>query len=163
LRFFGYCNLDQAHLIQKFYGKEYQELFEPPSDLSRLPLNAGPVTDPAAKVAWDTMPEPDRAAVTRIYANIGKAIEAYKRHLLPGTARFDRHAEAILNNDYPAANQILSLDEVAGLKLFFGDAHCTNCHNGLRFTNNDFHNTGDAMLAGQFKPPLLRSVANRAP
>ena len=58
------------------------------------------------------------------------------------SSRFDQYVEAVLNNDYESASQILNEDEVAGLKLFIGEAHCTNCHNGPLFTNNDFHNTG---------------------
>ena len=49
--------------------------------------------------------------------------------------------EAVLNKD-PSANDILTADEIAGLKLFIGKANCTNCHSGPLFTNNDFHNTG---------------------
>jgi cytochrome c peroxidase len=49
--------------------------------------------------------------------------------------------EAVLNQD-PSADDILTSDEIAGLKLFIGEANCTNCHNGPLFTNNDFHNTG---------------------
>ena len=37
---------------------------------------------------------------------------------------------------------VLTPDEVAGLKLFIGKANCTQCHNGPLFTNNEFHNTG---------------------
>jgi cytochrome c peroxidase len=88
------------------------------------------------------MSRADREAVTRIYVNMGKSIEAYERVLIPGASRFDRYVEAILNHDYKTANTILTKDEVAGLKLFIGEAHCTNCHNGPLFTNNDFHNTG---------------------
>ena len=36
----------------------------------------------------------------------------------------------------------LSTDEVAGLKLFIGQARCIECHSGPLFTNNDFHNIG---------------------
>jgi cytochrome c peroxidase len=50
--------------------------------------------------------------------------------------------EAVLEEDYKSANQILTSDEISGLKLFIGEANCTNCHNGSLFTNNDFHNTG---------------------
>ena len=35
----------------------------------------------------------------------------------------------------------LSGDEIAGLRLFIGKAHCINCHNGPLFTNFEFHNT----------------------
>jgi cytochrome c peroxidase len=34
------------------------------------------------------------------------------------------------------------------LKLFIGEAHCTNCHNGPLFTDNDFHNTGVPLASG---------------
>jgi cytochrome c peroxidase len=73
---------------------------------------------------------------------MGKAIAAYERLLLPGRSRFDQYVEAILNDSPKTAKVILNPDEIAGLKLFIGDAHCTNCHKGPLFTNNDFPNTG---------------------
>jgi cytochrome c peroxidase len=131
-----------AHLIAEHYADQYKALFGPLPDLSQLPRNAGPVADPEAAANWEAMSPEDRDAVTRIYVNMGKSIAAYERHLLPGESRFDSYVKAILDNDYEAADQILTPDEVAGLKLFIGEAHCTNCHNGPLFTNNDFHNTG---------------------
>jgi cytochrome c peroxidase len=131
-----------AHLIIENYADEYAALFGPLPDLSSLPRNAGPVADPEAAANWKAMPAEDREAVTHIYVNMGKSIAAYERHLLPGESRFDRYVEAVLKNDYIAADKIFSPEEVAGLKLFIGRAHCTNCHNGPLFTNNDFHNTG---------------------
>lgn len=131
-----------AHLIAKYYAEEYKALFGPLPDLSNLPQNAGPVVDPTAAANWAAMSKQDQEAVTRIYVNMGKSIAAYERHLIPGESRFDKYVEAVSENDYQSANQILNPDEVAGLKLFVGEAHCTNCHNGPLFTNNDFHNTG---------------------
>jgi cytochrome c peroxidase len=131
-----------AHLIAEDYADEYTALFGPLPDLSDLPRNAGPVADPEAAANWEAMTPADRDAVTRIYANMGKSIAAYERHLLPGASRFDRYVEAVIKKDYKSANEILNPDEIAGLKLFIGEAHCTNCHNGPLFTNNDFHNTG---------------------
>lgn len=131
-----------AHLIAEHYADEYTALFGPLPDLSNLPLNAGPVADPEAAANWTAMSPEDKEAVTRIYVNMGKAIAAYERQLIPGASRFDQYVEAIANNDYASANQILNPDEIAGLQLFIGEAHCTNCHNGPLFTNNDFHNTG---------------------
>jgi cytochrome c peroxidase len=131
-----------AHLIAENYAEEYTALFGPLPDLSQLPRNAGPVTDPQAAANWEAMSLTDQEAVTRIYVNMGKSIAAYERHLIPGASRFDKYVEAVLNNDYSSANQIFNSDEIAGLKLFIGEAHCTNCHNGPLFTNNDFHNTG---------------------
>jgi cytochrome c peroxidase len=89
----------------------------------------------------------DRELVTRIFVNVGKAIAAYERRLLPGSSRFDRYAQAVLQNDR-AGQRVLSADEIAGLELFIGEAGCTNCHNGPMFTNQDFHNTGVPAVPG---------------
>jgi len=131
-----------AHLIAKNYADEYTALFGPLPDLSNLPLNAGPVADSEAAANWAAMSKQDQETVTRIYVNMGKSIAAYERHLIPGASRFDKYVEAVTKNDYKSADAILNQDEIAGLKLFIGEAHCTNCHNGPLFTNSDFHNTG---------------------
>jgi len=131
-----------AHLIAELYADEYTALFGPLPDLSDLPREAGPVADSGAASNWESMSSADQEAVTRLYVNMGKSIAAYERLLLPGESRFDQYVEAALNNDYGSANEILAPDEIAGLKLFLGEANCTNCHNGPLFTNNDFHNTG---------------------
>ncbi|HSK87126.1 MAG TPA: cytochrome c peroxidase, partial [Anaerolineales bacterium] len=131
-----------AHLIAEFYAEEYAALFGPLPDLSDLPREAGPVADSEAAANWKSMSPADREAVTRLYVNMGKSIAAYERLLLPGESRFDQYVEAVLNNDYESANETLTPDEIAGLKLFIGEANCANCHNGPLFTNNDFHNTG---------------------
>jgi cytochrome c peroxidase len=117
-----------AHLIAEFHADEYTALFGPLPDLSDLPRNAGPVAASEAAANWEAMSPEEKEAVTRIYVNIGKSIAAYERHLNPGESRFDQYVEAILNND-PSADDILTPDEVAGLKLFIGEANCTNCHN----------------------------------
>jgi cytochrome c peroxidase len=131
-----------AHLVAQYYRGEYEALFGPLPDVSRLPPSAGPVDDPAAHAAWEGMSAEVRAAVTRVYANMGKAIAAYDRKLMPGPSRFDAYVQAVLNNDAAAMQAAFSPDEVAGLRLFIGKGDCTKCHNGPLFTNNDFHNTG---------------------
>jgi len=131
-----------AHLIAEFYAEEYTALFGPLPDLSGLPRDAAPIADPEALAGWEGMSAKDREAVTRLYVNMGKSIAAYERLLVPGESRFDQYVEAVLNNDNEAADEILTPDEIAGLRLFIGEANCTNCHNGPLFTNNDFHNTG---------------------
>ncbi len=40
-------------------------------------------------------------------------------------------------------------EEVRGLRLFIGEANCTQCHNGPLLTNNEFHNTGLINPAGE--------------
>ena len=138
----GGNRLQYAHLVIQQHKEEYEALFGPLPDLSRLPASAGPVADPQARAAWQGLTLEERNKVTRVYANIGKAIAAYERHIMPGPSRFDHYVEALLNNDRDGARAILSKDEISGLKLFIGKASCTNCHNGPLFTNNDFHNTG---------------------
>jgi cytochrome c peroxidase len=134
-----------AQLVAEHYRDEYEVLFGPLPDLSdpeRFPPNAGPVDDPEARAAWEAMRPEDRAAVTRIYVNIGKAIAAYERRIVPGASRFDAFVEALLAGDDAAMTRALSDDEVAGLRLFIGKANCTECHGGPLMTNNDFHNIG---------------------
>lgn len=131
-----------AHLIAEQYRREYEAIFGALPALTQLPASAGPVADPQAKANWDAMSAADQATVTRIYANMGKAIAAYERLLQPGASRFDTYVAAVLNNDQEKMQATFTPDEVAGLKLFIGKANCTQCHNGPLFTDNHFHNTG---------------------
>lgn len=113
-----------AHLIDQYYRAEYEAIFGPLPVISHLPTNAGPVDDPVARAAWEAMPAADQEAVTRIYVNMGKAIAAYERLLLPGPSRFDAYVEATLQGEYRKAQTLLNADEIAGLKLFIGAANC---------------------------------------
>lgn len=131
-----------AHLVDQYYRADYEAIFGPMPEISHLPLNAGPVADPEAEAAWNAMTPDNQEAVTRIYVNIGKAIAAYERLIMPEPARFDAYVEALSKGDSNQAASILTEDEVAGLRLFIGRANCTQCHNGPLFTNNAFHNTG---------------------
>ena len=131
-----------ALVIARHYAAEYQAIFGALPDLSHLPPSAGPVADETASEAWQEMTPEDQEAVTRIFVDIGKAIAAYERRILPGTSRFDRFVEALVRGDTDVAAQHLDSEEIAGLRLYIGKAGCTDCHNGPLFTNNDFHNTG---------------------
>jgi cytochrome c peroxidase len=122
-----------AHIVAGFHKDDYENLFGPLPELSRIPATAGPVADESARAAWDALSEADRDAVTRVYVNMGKAIASYERQLTPGPARFDAYVA-----DMAAGRQ----DEIAGLRLFIGEAHCTTCHMGPLFTNGEFHNNG---------------------
>jgi cytochrome c peroxidase len=97
--------------------------------------------------AWPELTDPDN--VDRVFANLGKAIAAYERLLIPGRSRFDDYVDAVIANDAAAQQASLSPDEERGLKLFIGDANCTQCHNGPLFTNNEFHNTGVLSYPGE--------------
>lgn len=141
----GSSRMHLAHLVaqDKLYRAQYEKLFGPLddfSDPSRFPAAAGPVSDQGLDKSWKSMSPGDREAVTRVFANIGKAIAAYERLLLPGAARFDHYVEALVaGNREP--DEILNKDERAGLRLFIGKAQCINCHNGPLLTNHEFHNT----------------------
>ncbi len=137
-----------AHLIAQFYAEEYGELFGPLPDLSSLPANAGPVDDLALRAAWESMDAADQASINRIFANMGKAIAAYERQIMPGRSRFDDYVVAALAGDEERMQALLTAEEVAGLRLFIGEAHCTQCHNGPLLTNNSFHNNGIPAEAG---------------
>ena len=102
----------------------------------------------------------EEPATTAAFANMGKAIAAYERLLIPGASRFDRYVEALIENDATAVDSILSQDEIAGLQLFIGKAQCINCHNGPLLTNNEFHNTAVLPATGEL-PSLGRVGAVR--
>jgi len=134
-----------AHLIAENYSTEYEAIFGTLPDLSdrtRFPEAAGPVADESARAAWEAMSPADRETVNQIFVNMGKAIAAYERQIMPTASRFDMYVQAALENDTKTMNATLTAEEVEGLRLFIGPANCTRCHNGPLFTDNSFHNTG---------------------
>jgi cytochrome c peroxidase len=135
-----------AHLVAAHYRAEYEAVFGPLPALDHLPARAGPVAHPMAAAAWAEMAAGDREAVTRVFANLGKALAAYERGLAYPATRFDAYVAGLLGQG-PAAP--LAPDEAAGLRLFIGQAECLNCHSGPRFSNDAFHNTGVPSAAGQ--------------
>ena len=133
------------------YRELYGSLFGGLPDLtnrSRFPDNAGPNGDTNMRAAWASMTAADQAAVTEVFVNLGKALAAYQRLLLPGPSRFDAYVAAVLDGDLPAQRQTFNADEIEGMRLFIGKAQCTNCHNGPLLTNFEFHNTGILPAAG---------------
>ena len=87
--------------------------------------------------------------IDRAFANIGKAIAAYERLLMPGESRFDQYVEHVLDGGDHRKQDFLSDDEIRGLRLFIGEARCTECPNGPLLTNNEFHNTGLLSASGE--------------
>jgi cytochrome c peroxidase len=137
-----------AQLIAEHYRTEYEFIFGPMPDLSALPRHPGAVDDPAVMANWEAMTSDDQGAVNRVFANMGKAIAAYERLIVPGPSRFDAYVQALIDRDRAAMQATLTSDEIAGLRLFIGKADCIQCHNGPLLTNNDFHNTGVPAVAG---------------
>jgi len=138
----GGTRVQYAHEIRRSYRHEYEQVFGPLPSLDGLPERAGPVADPAMRAAWARIPAARQTDISRVYANIGKAIAAYERRINVTPTRFDRYVAAVLTQRQPAANAMLSADEIAGLRIFIGKGHCVNCHNGAMFTDDHFHNTG---------------------
>jgi len=95
---------------------------------------------------------PDLSAAGDIdsaFANIGKAIAAFERTVLPADSRFDQYVAAVVAGENESLKTLFSDDEVRGLRLFIDEANCMQCHNGPLFTNNEFHNTGVLSALGE--------------
>jgi len=147
----GFTRTQCASVIIAHYKSEYEDIFGPLPNFSKrdLPPLAKPSTDdPAALKAWVSMPREKKDAVNLLYVNMGKAIGAFVRTIMPGPSRFDNYADAAMKNDFKAMINIFTNDEAKGLRLFIGKAKCTNCHVGPLFTNGDFHNIGVSQPPG---------------
>ena len=131
-----------AHYIKNRFGERYERIFGPLPDLSTVPANASPLGTDAEKAAWNAMPASQADDINRVFANIGKAIAAFERSIEPQQTRFDRFAIDLATGTRPEGDAAFSWEEILGLKLFIGKANCMACHNGPRFTDNAFHNTG---------------------
>ena len=98
--------------------------------------------------ALPDLPISDPFALNTAFANIGKSIAAFERTVMPTAARFDAYVEAVVKNDTDHQATLFSDDEVWGLRLFIGEANCTQCHNGPLLTNHEFHNTAVISFPG---------------
>ena len=103
--------------------------------------------------------------------NMMKAISAYERTIISGNTAFDR---------WRAGDQsAMSESAVRGWNIFQA-IKCNNCHDGVLFTDQQYHNIGIGMDqekpdtgrfnhtqkpedTGAFKTPTLRDVAKSAP
>jgi len=107
---------------------------------------------------------------------VAQAIATFERTLLSGNSPYDR---------YKAGQKAaLTPAQIRGLDVFVNKAKCDQCHEGINFTSNSYHNLGVGMAAdnakanpdpgrfevtkdpkdfGAFKTPTLRDVARTAP
>jgi cytochrome c peroxidase len=104
-------------------------------------MDAGPHGTAAEKAAWAAMDARQRDAVSRVFANMGKAIAAYEKSLQHEPSRLDHYVDAVVAGR-AAAGGVLQHDELKGLRLFIGKGQCVSCHNGPLLTDQQFHNTG---------------------
>jgi cytochrome c peroxidase len=140
-----------AHMVAERYRAEYEALFgplPPLSDTGRFPpldaTKTGCVRLPGARfechgspgdgAEFDGMTPEDQDAVTRVVANVGKALGAYERVLSCGAGAFDRWLEG--------DSSALSRSAQRGAALFVGKAECVSCHSGPFLSDAQFHNVG---------------------
>ena len=130
-----------AHLVAANHRRDYEALFGALPPLDGLPHDAGPKGNAAEQAAWAAVDARRREDVSRVFANIGKAIAAYEKSLPHEPTRLDGYIDAVLRGDSAAGN-LLRADEARGLRLFIGKAQCVSCHNGPLLSDQQFHNTG---------------------
>lgn len=162
----GFTRLEVAHLLARRYRAPYEAIFgplPPLEDAARFPARGRPVVGDARhphQAAWDAMSAEDQRAVNEVFANFGKAIEAYTRRLTPQEAPFDRYVAALKAGD-PNGGGHLDEMQVRGLRAFVGPAQCVNCHNGPLLTDMGFHNLGLPQAPGEASLDLGRAVGAR--
>lgn len=106
-------------------------------DTQRFPRTGGPqAPDEQRQLNWWRMAAEDRAAVTELFANVGKAIAAFEATIRSGPSPFDRFVAELEQGKRPTA---LSAAAQRGLKTFIGAGNCVLCHSGPNFTNKEFH------------------------
>lgn len=128
-----------ALLIYDEYRDQYEAVF---GAMPPLRDGAGTPLVPAGTLpgdgVWETLPEADQTAVTEVFVNYGKAVEAFERRLVSRNSRFDQFwAELSAGADDSDA---LSDLEKEGLRVFIDKGRCLGCHSGPNFTDGQFHN-----------------------
>ncbi len=127
---FDSTRLYVAHAIAQSYGASYTAIFGALPDMSnatRFPANGKP-----GDASYDGMAPADQAAVTTVFTNVGKVLEAYERTLRASPNALDTYTGGNLT--------ALTADQKTGLKAFFVNG-CAQCHWGPRMTDDAFHVT----------------------
>lgn len=144
-----------VHLLQndKNYRDSYDAIFSfPLPALENIPLDANPYGTKEQRQAWEKIDDDKKKSINHVFANVGKAIAAYERTLVPESTRVDAYIDALLA-DNKRADQLLTAEEEKGLELFIDSkrTQCLNCHNGPLLSNGEFQNIG----TGNFEEGLL--------
>ena len=127
-----------AHVLRRYYRAEYETVFGKIPELPRDVDDASPLGSLSVKAAWSTLDATVQESVSRVFANMGKAIAAYQKTLTHGESRFDRYVQGILDK---SVTPILTPQEISGLRIFIGKGRCVTCHAGPLFTDHHFHST----------------------
>ncbi len=153
----GGNRLDYVRTMSRHYHGEYEALFQPMPSLADLPEHASPNGSAPERAAWGKLTAAQQQDISRVFANMGKAIAAYEKSLHYGPSRMDHYVAGTLRGD-PAAAQILDASEKRGLRLFIGKGSCVTCHGGALLSDQHFHNTGVAPR-DRAHPDLGRAAA----
>ncbi len=153
-------NIDRSRIVSLVskdprYAELYSQVFGELPKLKRADLSASPLGNENQRDAWKLLPANEQEAINQAFANIGKALAAYQRKIIPGRTRFDDYADSLQTETRLNSEPRLSNEEIAGLKIFIGKGQCATCHNGPLFTNHEFHNTGVMPVSGEL-PPMAR-------
>ena len=104
--------------------------------------------------------------------HVAKAIATFERTVLSGNSPFDRWKAG--------DKKAMTPEQVRGMNVYLNRAKCDQCHEGINFTTNAYHNLGigtdkpqpdegrfivtkNPADWGAFKTPTLREIANTAP
>ena len=128
-------------LVLAKYKDQYGKVFGAAPEVGKLPDDASPSGTEAERAAWAALAPSTRDGVNRVFANMGKAIAAYERQVSYGESRFDQYAQATVAGD-GRGQEVLTGQEVRGLRLFLTKGQCATCHSGPHLTDHAFHNTG---------------------
>lgn len=127
----GSSRLSVVHTLASIYKIRYEKVFGPMpdvNDMKRFPASGKP-----GKPEFDAMSERDKNLVNQVYANVGKALEAYIRRLAAGRSPFDDFMNGSAKS--------ISVDARHGMEAFSRDG-CDGCHFGPTFTDEEFHSLG---------------------
>jgi cytochrome c peroxidase len=131
-----------AHALKANYAQQYEQVFGPLPDMSAWPEAGMP-----GEAAFDDLPLETQTEVNGVFANFGKALEAYMRKNATSASDLD----AFLTGDY----ERLLEPAQKGLDAFL-KYDCVSCHSGPMLTDESFHDVGFPSLPDA-KPDLGRA------
>jgi cytochrome c peroxidase len=138
----GSSRLHVVHALAAIYQQRYEKIFGPMPDISekkRFPDSGRPGTP-----EFNAMSAEDKLVVNQVYANVGKALEAYVRKLAAGRSPFD---------DFMAGSeQSLSAAAQRGMAAFTRHG-CQTCHSGPLFSDESFHKLASKPASGRAQDP----------
>jgi cytochrome c peroxidase len=132
----------------------YEAVFGPLPSLDGFPAQGQPGEGP-----WQALSPSQQETINRIFANTGKALEAYQRQLVCADTKFDR---------VMAGEAQFTEPEAEGARHFVGSGKCAACHSGINFSDSGFHRVpipglgADDLGRAEGVASLLENIFNSA-